>query len=189
MAAAYIARFRGLRRWFLLLLLSLLVALPGCGENRNRRNIDYETEEKQKEERLSSLRDQGATIAQKNYPLFGMGYAVKLSGAQITDDTFQKLKELQRVTELDLSKSSITDGQMDQLNEVASTLIMLDLSKTAVTDVGLEKLTNLIICLNLNLAGTKVTPARVEQFKKERLAHRPASVKGKMKEAMNIRLR
>jgi hypothetical protein len=112
-----------------------------------------------------------------------------LSGAQITDDTFQKLKELQQVTELDLSESSIADGQMDQLNEVASTLIRLDLSKTAVTDVGLEKLTNLNGCLNLNLAGTKVTPARVEQFKKERLAHRPAPVKGKIKEVMNVQLR
>jgi hypothetical protein len=75
MAAACNARFRSLRRWFLLLFLSLLVALPGCGENKNKRNIDYETEEKQKEERMSSLRDQGATITQKNYPLLGMGYA------------------------------------------------------------------------------------------------------------------
>jgi hypothetical protein len=187
MAAACNARFHRLRRWFPLLFLSLLVALSGC--DGTRRNIGYEQKEKENEERENSLRDQGATITRKSYPLLGMGYAVNLSSAKITDNTFQKLKDLNRVAELDLSKSSITDGQMDQLNEVAQSLVKLDLSNTAVTDTGLEKLTNLNVCLNLDLAGTKVTPAAVGRFKNERLAHRPASVKGKIKDVMNVQLR
>lgn len=187
MATAFITRLQRLRLRFSLLTLLLLVALAGCGGTN--RKVTYEQVEKEKEDRMSSLREQGATIARKNYPLFGMGYAVKLSGAQIADETVQKLKELQRVTELDLSKSSIADAQMDQLNELATSLVRLDLSDTAITDAGLEKLTNLNVCLDLNLAGTKVTPAAAERFKKERLAHRPAAAKGKLKQTMNIRLR
>jgi hypothetical protein len=43
-----------------------------------------------------------------------------------------------------------------------------------VTDAGLEKLTNLNVCFDLYLAGTKVTPAGVESFKQQRLA-RPST--------------
>lgn len=182
MTAARIARLlRFGSRLRVLLILLLLVALPGCKGGNGL--SDYQREENKREERESSLRDQGATITTKDYRPYGTGYVVNLSGAQITDATLQKLKGLNgqghqpRVAELDLSKSSITDGQMDQLNEVANFLVKLDLSNTEVTDAGLVKLTNLNVCFDLYLAGTKVTSAGVERFKNERLARPMTKVK------------
>ena len=63
----------------------------------------------------------------------------KLS-AKITNDVFNHLKTLKRVTELDVSKSSITDEQVAKLSEqdVGTMLVKLDLSNTAVTDAGVE---------------------------------------------------
>jgi hypothetical protein len=168
-------RCRGPRS-FVLLTLLLLAALSGCkGDGLS----DYEREQKKKEASLNALRDGGAKITQKSYGSRGHGYVVDLSGAQLTENTFQKLKEMNRVTELDLSKSSLSDDQMDKLNEVAYFLVKLDLSNTAVTDAGLEKLTNLILCFDLYLAGAKVTQAGVDNFTKQRLA-RPATRVKKM---------
>ncbi len=161
-------------RSFVLLALLFLAVLSGCkGDGLT----DYQREEIKKEECLNTLRAQGAKITQKNYPRYGNGYVVDLSGAQLTDSTFQNLKELKRVAELDLSKSSLTDDQMDQLNGVAFFLAKLDLRNTAVTDAGLQKLTNLNFCFDLYLAGTKVTKAGVENFKKQRLDRPTTKVK------------
>jgi hypothetical protein len=125
----------------------LLAVLPGCqGDGLS----EYQREQNKQEERMSALRAQGVEVTEKNYRPHGKGYVVNLSGAQLTDDTFRKLKDLQRITELDLSKSSLADEQMDRLNEVAYLLVKLDLSNTPVTDTGLEKLTNLNLCFNLN---------------------------------------
>lgn len=175
-AFAYRARCPGLRFGILGFLL-LLAALPGCkGDGLS----DYQREQNQKESALEALHTQGAKVETKSYPQFarfGSAYAVNLSGATITPETFENLKGLQRVSELDLSKSSLTDDQMDQLNEVANFLVRLDLSNTAVTDAGLEKLTNLNLCFNLILTGAKVTPAGVEGFKQQRLARSSTKVK------------
>jgi hypothetical protein len=141
-----------------------LAALPGC---KRYERTSYQQEQEKKEEAMNSLREQGATITTKTYPSIGNGYVIDLKGAQITDQTFQNMKELKRVTELDLSKSSLTDDQMDQLNDVAYACTSLDLSNTAVTDAGLEKLTNLKVCIYLNLSRTKVTRAAVQRFEKE----------------------
>jgi hypothetical protein len=152
------------RRLTVLLTLLLLAALPGC-----KRDVlsDSQREEKMREEAIASLREQGGTVTTKNYHPQGNGYVVDLKGAQLSDRTFENLKDLQRVTELDLSKSSLTDEQMDQLNQVALVLLKLNLSDTKVTDAGLDKLTNLKMCFDLNLAGTPVTAAGVERFKQQ----------------------
>lgn len=157
------ARHPGHRLTVLLTLL-LLATLPGCKRDAL---SDSEREQKKKEDALASLREQGGSVTQKNYPPHGNGYVVDLKGAQITDRTFENLKELQRVTDLDLSKSSITDEQMDQLNQAVVVLLKLNLSNTKVTDAGLDKLTNLKMCFDLNLTGTQVTPAGVERFKQQ----------------------
>jgi hypothetical protein len=47
-------------------------------------------------------------------------------------------------------------------------VMKLDLSHTAVTDAGLDKLVNVILLGDLNLTGTKVTPAGAERLKKRR---------------------
>lgn len=165
----------------------LVAVLPGCkGDGLS----DYQREENKREERLSSLSNQGATISTKDYPPYGRGYVVNLSGAQITSATFQTLKDLNKqggrrgIAELGLSKSSISDDQMDQLNEVAHFLVKLDLSNTTVTDAGLQKLTNLNVCFHLNLAGTQVTSDGVSRFKNERLNRPTTKVKN-----TNIQLR
>jgi len=157
------------------LTLALLAALPGCGKEQGSAQ-----EAKQKEAIVNSLREQNVAVTPKSYPPFGNGYVVDLSGAQVTDGTFAKLKELQRVTELDLSKSSITDAQMDKVNQIAFVLLRLNLSHTAVTDAGLEKLTDLNKCMHLNLVGTKVTREAVERFKQQH-ARRP-EVRNKLPE-------
>jgi hypothetical protein len=156
--------------WFLLAAL-LVVGCVGGGVSLSEREKQGETNSS------STLQDQGGTVTEKTYPPYGSGYEVKLSGAQVNDATFTHLKKLQRVAELDLSRSSITDEQMGQLNEVANLLVRLDLSSTAVTDEGLEKLTNTYVLFNLNLAGTKCTPAGVERFKAKRLASPHTRVK------------
>lgn len=166
------------------LTLLFLVAMPGC--RRGAPSNAYQQEEQNKDEAMNRLREQGATITPKNYPALGNGYAVELKGAQINDQTFQSLKALKRVTELDLSKSSLNDDLMDQLNEVASFIGRLNLSDTAVTDAGLAKLTNLDICLFLNLTGTKVTPEAAKRFEQE---HSKPRTFHKMKlQAMRVRI-
>jgi len=184
MAKALTPEVRCLRlRLSVLLILALLSGLPGCkGDGLS----EVQREQQKTEAVINDLREQGATVTPKSYPPRGNGYVVDLSGAQLTDHTFQTLKDLQRVTELDLSKSSLTDDQMDQLNQLASVLLRLDLSNTKVTDAGLEKLTNLKICMNLNLVGTQVTPAGAERFKQQH--KRPASKRSPISE-MKIRLR
>jgi hypothetical protein len=159
---------RGRASWRLLPALCLLAALPACGRD-NKVSLS-EIEKQQESDRVGSIEEQGGTVSEKSYPPYGTGYVVNLSGARINHSTFKNLKALKRVAELDLSKSSITDDQMEQLNEVANLLVRLDLSRTAVTDAGLAKLTNTYVLFNLNVVGTEVTAAGVERFKQLRLA-------------------
>jgi hypothetical protein len=160
------ARRPGGSRFVVFLAVLFLAALPGCG----RPTVSLAEREKMQEtDFVTSLQKQGGTVTEKSYPPHGDGYVVNLSGAKITDETFRDLKGLKRLAELDLSKSSVADGQMDQLNEVAKYLVRLDLSHTAVTDAGIEKLANTYVLFNLNLAGTKITAAGVARFQKLRL--------------------
>jgi hypothetical protein len=155
--------------------------MPGCKKD----TVSLaEREKMQQADFANSLQQQGGTVKEKSYPPYGNGYEVKLSGARITDDTFKDLKGLQRVAELDLSKSSITDDQMGRLNEIATLLVKLDLSNTAVTDAGLVQLKHVPVLFNLNLAGTKVTPAGVARFQKQRLENPFIKVK-----QTNVKLR
>lgn len=169
--------FRCGPRFWMLGFLLLSAVLSGCkGDGLS----DYEREQNRKEDSLNTLRAQGAKVESKKYPQnprYGNGYVVNLSGLQITDDTFQKLKGLQKVSELDLSKSSISDDQMDKLNEVIPLILKLDLSNTAVTEAGLEKLTKLNFCFKLILTGSKVTPAGAERFRQQRLARPSTQIK------------
>jgi hypothetical protein len=151
--------------WFGALL--LLAALPGCkGDGLS----ELQRAMKKEQDCANALRQQGGTVEEKKYPPFGEGYVVNLSGAQITDDTFKNLACLKRVAELNLGRSSITDAQMGQLNDVPCYLVRLDLSHTAVTDAGLDKMNHLYVLLYLNLAGTRITPEAVKRLQERRLA-------------------
>jgi hypothetical protein len=161
-----VVRRPGGSRMGVLLAVVFLAALSGC----KRETISLAEREKMQEtDFVSSLQKQGGTVKEKDYPPYGTGYVVNLSGARLTDDTFKDLKGLKRLADLDLSKSSIRDDQMEQLNEVANLLVNLNLSDTAVTDAGLAKLTHTYVLFNLNLVGTKATPAGVAHFQKLRL--------------------
>jgi uncharacterized protein YjbI with pentapeptide repeats len=142
-----------------------LLLTAGC---RRRDDTNYYELEKQKQQQAAaSAEEQGIKAVRKQYRQ-GAAWAVNLSGKQVTDATFDSLKQFDNITELDLSKTNVSDAQMVQVNEIGSLLLKLDLSNTGVTDAGLAQLTNLLVLSDLNLAGTKVTPAGVAAFKKSR---------------------
>jgi hypothetical protein len=144
-----------------------LAALLAAGCQR-RDTTNYDELEKQKQQQAAaSAEGMGIQAVRKRYPQ-GEAWAVNLSGKQVTDATFNSLKQLDHITELDLSKTAVTDAQLAQVNEIGALLLKLNLSNTAVTDAGLAQLTNLLVLSDLNLAGTKVTPAGVAAFKKAR---------------------
>src|SRR5205085_9812899 len=119
----------------------LLLAASGCkGDGLS----DYEREQKKKEAAASAIESAGGKVTTKHYD-FGPGRAgdgkvVDLHGANVSDDIFANMKLIGPVAELDLSGSTVTDGQLAKLNEkdVGTLLVRLDLSNTAVTDAGLE---------------------------------------------------
>jgi hypothetical protein len=116
-----------------------------------------------------SLASQGAKAEEKTFPQ-GKAWSVSLRGLTVTDEMLSEVKKLGNITELDLSKSTVTDDQLGVVTSVGLTplLLKLDLSNTAITDAGLEKLDNLRLLTQMDLSGTKVTPAAVERFKEKR---------------------
>ena len=152
----------------LLVALATAISLPGCGGSGE---SEVDRQKRVQGQAVGSLSAAGAKTTQKKYPQ-GDAWAVDLSGATVSEAVIADLKRLGRITELDLSKSTITDVELPALNEpsVCGLILKLNLSQTAVSDAGLEKLTNLILLQELNLKGTKVTPAGVERFRKARQA-------------------
>jgi hypothetical protein len=155
-----------LARTFARVLLAALV-LSGCQKDGP---SDFERMRQAQDNAADSLKGQGAKVKQMDYPQ-GRAWSVNLSGATISDNLLREVKQLGKITELDLSKSTVTDDHLGLINDLGlSTLLLkLDLSQTAVTDAGFEKLVNLALLSDLNLVGTKVTPAAVERFKQNRL--------------------
>src|SRR5439155_23517457 len=97
----------------------------------------------------------------------GKHWAIDLSGQQLSDEVFDQLGKVGYITELNLSKTNVTDAHMERVNApaVGNLLRKLDLSHTAITDAGLAKLDGLYILASLDLSGTKVTAAGVNSFK------------------------
>jgi hypothetical protein len=147
----------------------LLAIVLGCSKGDGL--SDYERAQKKETDAVTALREAGGELTQKQYSFKGQegdAWIVTLNGVQITDDTFQRLKTLGRLSELHLSKSTITDEQMEKVNELATFILKMDLSHTAVTDDGLDRLTNACALIELNLAGTRVTPAAIARLKERR---------------------
>jgi hypothetical protein len=154
------------------LALLALAAAAGCTSSKDLEAVSVEHIEAQRQGVADSLRGMGGKLTEKKYPQ-GRAWSVDLSGVQLPDDLFDRLKKLGHITELNLSKTNVTDAQMPALNEkeIGSLLLQLDLSNTAVTDAGLEKLDGLFLLSDLNLKGTQVTRAGVERFKQARAAN------------------
>jgi hypothetical protein len=164
MAAHALPLTRSVARLGAVLALALLLT-AGC-KRRDDTNY-YELEQQKQQQAAATAEGAGIKAVRKTYPQ-GQAWAVNLSGKQVTDATFASLKNLDHISELDLSNTNVTDAQMAQVNEIGGLLLKLDLSKTGVTDAGLERLKDLLVLTDLNLAGTKVTLAEVAAFKKSR---------------------
>ena len=147
---------------------TVVMAVPGCSKGGL---SDYSRKELARQQLSESLEGQGVKIAKRNFAQIGDAWAIGMSGLTVTDEMLVRIQKMGNITELDLSKSTITDAQMEHVREIGGRYLnKLDLSHTAVTDAGMEKLIGGMHFLgNLNLTGTKVTPAAVERFKKTRL--------------------
>ena len=150
-----------------IVLLSTIALSSGCGGETI---SDFQKQQMTQQEAIDKLKAVGGDVVKKEYQL-GEGWVVKLPGATITDQTFEHLRTLERVAELDLSSSTITDAQMPKLAEVAGVLFKLDLGNTSVTDDGIAPLAERGLLLDLNLKGTKATAAGVAQWKAKRNAN------------------
>jgi hypothetical protein len=158
---------------------ALAAVLVAAGCQRNGGVSDYERyqqarqeAEQSKQDLASSLKGQGIKLEKKRYPQ-GEAWAVDLKGANVTDDLLTQLSKLGYISEVNLSKSTVTDAHLAKMNDLRllAYCLKLDLSQTAVTDAGLDALTNTLGGLSdLNLAGTKVTPAAADRLKKRRQA-------------------
>ena len=118
----------------------IAIHLAGCGGDDTG---GYDRFLLSQDEAAGKLKAMGGDASRKNYPPMGEGWVVKLAGATITDETFEHLKLLQRIAELDLSKSTITDAQMSRVMEVGGTLYKLNLSNTAITDASIAPMADL----------------------------------------------
>jgi hypothetical protein len=152
------------------------VALSGCTKSDGK--SDYERMMEDQKSTATSLSGAGVKVQQKQYPV-GIGYVVDLRGLTITDDLLKEVKKLGNIAELDASRSTITDDHLKLMHEIGlhTLLAKLDLSNTAVTDAGLGHLEGCIFLSELNLSGTKVTPAAVSQFKRARETDPKARIK------------
>lgn len=157
-------------------------APPGCGRTGP---SDFDKLQQAREAANTTLATSGAKIKSMHYAV-GDAYAVSLSGQTITDDLLRQVKQLGNLSELDLSKSTVTDDQLGLIQELGLTHLLnkLDLSHTAITDAGFNKLDGFLFLSELNLAGTKVTLAAIEAFKRKRQSDPRAKIK-----TTNVRLK
>lgn len=154
----------------LILLVASLLAFSGCGwvgggPSDNERRI------KATENTATALKSQGVKAEEKHFPQ-GDAWSVNLSGMTISEDLLKQVRKLGNICDIDLSKTNFGDEHISLFNELGMGVLCLKLnfSGTALTDAGFEKLNNLRFLSEMDLTGTKVTPAAVERFRKARKA-------------------
>jgi hypothetical protein len=148
-------------------LLAALLALVGCGPKGGPSDNDRRMQAIQNA--TDDLKCKGVKIEDRNYPQ-GRAVAVNLNGFEVNEQVLRQVKGLGNVSELNLSKTGFGDDHVGLVNELGlfTLALKLDLSNTALTDVGFQKLENLRFLSQMNLKGTKVSRAAVENFKKKR---------------------
>jgi len=103
-----------------------------------------------------------------------------VSGAKLTPAGIKVLQSLPQLERLSLWNCTALDDSAAELLAGVPSLSNLDVSYTAIGDSGLKFLAKLPHLQTLYLTDTKVTPAAVDAFRKERSAtfvswaHRPA---------------
>jgi hypothetical protein len=129
----------------------------------------YEKQKAIYDRSIDFLKDRGAKCTPRRYPE-GTAWLIDMQGLTLTDEVLEHLKRVGYITELNLSRSNISDGQLATINNraVSGFLLKLDLSKTAITDAGLDHLTDLGLLSTLLLTDTKVTADGIARFKKKR---------------------
>lgn len=155
----------------------ILIGASGCGSG-NSGPSDYDKMVEAQKGTSETLAAAGVKVKQKQYPL-GIAWVVDMTGVTVTEDLLRKVKALGNIAELDLKKSTVTDAHLGTMRELELHILLakLDLSQTAISDAGLEKLDGNLFLTELNLTGTKVTAAGVDQFKKKRQASPTVRVK------------
>ena len=150
-----------------------LAGAAGCGGDTG--PSDYDKMMAGRKGASDVLTQAGAKVQQKQYPV-GLAWVVDLRGLNVTDDLLRRVKDLGNVAELDLGRSTVTDGQLGLIKELGLQVLLtrLDLSQTGVTDAGLDRLDGFIFLANLDLTGTKVTRAAADRLK-QRVANDPKS--------------
>jgi hypothetical protein len=124
---------------------------------------------KVQDDHVAGLKELGATVTRQKRPQ-GESWDVGLSGVALNDEVWNHLRKIGHITELDLSKTGLTDDDLPKVNEpeIGSLLLKLNLSNTAITDDGLEKLDSLLLLQDMNLIDTQVTNGGVQRFLQKR---------------------
>ncbi|WP_417379272.1 hypothetical protein [Gimesia sp.] len=106
-------------------------------------------------------------------------YELDASNTEITDDTFDEINLLNRVTWLNLENCKITDKTLERLQELKE-LSRLNLKNTQITDAGLKYLASLKQIEVINLEQTAVTREAILKLQQQLKLARPKTAPGKM---------
>jgi hypothetical protein len=153
------------------------ISLAGCGYEPSA----YQEKQQRLENAATALTTKGGSLVEKKYPQ-GQAWVVDLSKVTIDDEVLNALKSLGRVSELNLSGSTITDDQFVSLAkpETMGFTFKLDISDTAISDRGFLAAAPLALLSNINVKGSKVTDAGVAEFKQKHPAKNPVGLKLKI---------
>lgn len=107
---------------------------------------------------IARIRETGALVLEiaQNDNRLDVSYITAQS--KVADEQLAPLKELTRLSNLNLRGTEITDAGLANISN-QKTLVRLHLEKTKITDKGLEQLKGLEKLEYLNLYGTEITDA------------------------------
>lgn len=132
---------------------------------------DYERTQKAKAEAEENLKTAGAKLERKQYPL-GDAWAVDLSGIEFTEEILAMLSGLDRIAELNVSNSQLTDEELKQIVAAkGGVLFKVDVSNNDLSDAALAHLADCLYLSELNANGTKMSQAGVKQMNAARAAN------------------
>lgn len=159
---------RALKTSVLVTCFAALLSVTGCGGSQSGVS-EFEQMQAAKANSMEGLKANGAKAVEKTYPQ-GTAWSIDLSGQTITPETFEALKNVGHISELNFSGSTLADEHAGLLNDenVRGVLIKLDVSKTAFSDAGLVQLKDANFLLELIVTGSKVTQAGISKFIQDR---------------------
>src|SRR6476646_10721135 len=106
----------------------------------------------QQQEAANKLTAKGGLVIPLAADADSLVVSLNMAGKQATDEDLAQLKNLPKISQLNLANTAVTDAGLTNLTH-------LHLEKTAITDAGLTNLKNLNNLVYLNLYSTNVTDA------------------------------